>query len=281
MKNTSFRQHGEPSDSWRSLETITAAAFATRLMISRSIIGPMQTSLRNRSTISRRFAGNVIQLQRRSSGDVVTEPPSLSSPMLREPVPAIAEPPQGYERLRFRIIGASPLVMHNGQLASPLNPIAREMKRVSGKRAKTDSDYEQLAKLEFLGSLYLSAGEPCIPGEVFESCLTQAAKKARRGAQAKAGIICDENFRLEYEGPRSAEGLWTDEAFRFVVGVRVGQARVMRCRPVFRKWSATVVVDFLPDQLNGRDIIELAQVAGRIVGLCDWRPKFGRFSVEI
>lgn len=171
--------------------------------------------------------------------------------------------------------------MHNGQLADPLNPIAREMKRVSGKRAKTEADYEQLAKLEFIGGLYLSNGVPCIPGEVLEAGFVQAAKKSRRGQQAKAGVISDGFWNLEYDGPRDIEGLWKDERFRLSVGVRVQQNRVIRTRPIFREWSADVSIDFLPDQLSRQEVVETARVMGRLIGLGDWRPKFGRFTVEV
>jgi hypothetical protein len=280
MRNISLRHSGAPNGNWRSLATITAAAFATQPTISRSIIDLTARRLeKSRLAISPRSVAIAMASRRQLSDDVVTAPPLSSPPMPQDPFPRTA-PPDGYDRLTLRIKSVSPLVMHNGQLADQLNPIVRAMKRVSGKRAKTDADYEQMAKLEFLGSLYLSGGEPCIPGHIFEACLTSAAKKGRRGMQAKAGIICDGNFALEYIGPRSPEALWSDDRFRLVAGVRVGQARVMRTRPIFRDWSCTILVDYLPDQLNAREIVDFAATAGRVVGLCDWRPKFGRFNVE-
>lgn len=84
--------------------------------------------------------------------------------------------------------------MHSGRLADPLNPIAKAVKKVSSKRMKTDADFAELARLEFLGGLYLHRGEPCIPGEVLEAALIEAARKMRRGQQAKAGVICDDFF---------------------------------------------------------------------------------------
>ena len=62
-----------------------------------------------------------------------------------------------YHSLTFRIIGASPLLHHNGQLADPLNPHAKAMARVSSKRKKTEADHAELSDLEFMGSLYLPA----------------------------------------------------------------------------------------------------------------------------
>lgn len=184
-----------------------------------------------------------------------------------------------YQRLNFRLTGASPLVMHNGRLANPLDPMAKALKRVSGKRAKTDADHEEMARIEFLGGLYMGADGPCIPGELIEAALIAAAKKSKRGAQAKVGLLSDGLHPLEYDGPREPDALWADEKFRLVAGVRVGQARVMRTRPIFRDWSAEIFVDFLPGQLNRGEVAEMVRMAGEIIGLGDWRPRFGRFGV--
>ena len=92
-----------------------------------------------------------------------------------------------YRTIRFRITGVAPLVMHNGQLANPLNPFAKALSRVSGKRKKTEADYEELARIEFLGGLYVGDDGPCIPGEVIEGALFRAAKKMRRGEQPTRG----------------------------------------------------------------------------------------------
>jgi hypothetical protein len=185
-----------------------------------------------------------------------------------------------YERLKFRLTSVSGLICHNGRLADPLNPIAKEMKRVSSKRAKTDADFEELARLEFLGGLYLHNGEPCLPGEVMEAALVEAAKKMRRGQQAKAGIISQGNFPIEYDGPRTTHELWADERFRLVAGVKVQKNKVMRTRPIFRECASEISVDFMPGQLNRSEVEEMVRTAGTIVGIGDWRPKFGRFSAK-
>ena len=50
-----------------------------------------------------------------------------------------------YQTLRFKFISVAPLLCHNGQLADPLNDLVRQMKKISGKREKTDADLEELA----------------------------------------------------------------------------------------------------------------------------------------
>ena len=186
------------------------------------------------------------------------------------------------EKLTFRIRGVSPLLMHNGQLADPSNSYSRAMKEISGKRAKTEADYEEMARLEWLGSLYLVKGEPCIPGYVLEATLIGrggAARKQKMGRQAAAGLYVTADFPLEYEGPRDPKELWSLEEYRFQVLVRVQQSRVLRTRPIFHEWGATVWFEVEPDLVNVADARLWMDIAGRESGLMDWRPKFGRFEV--
>jgi hypothetical protein len=55
---------------------------------------------------------------------------------------------------------------------------------------------------------------------------------------------------------------------------------VYRTRPMFTDWSATFEVCYDPDQINEGDLKKAIADAGRMVGLCDFRPKYGRFEME-
>jgi hypothetical protein len=186
-----------------------------------------------------------------------------------------------YQALNLKFAGVSPLIHHRGGLANPLDPMAKEMKRVTAKRKKTDADFEQLAKLEFFGSLYLGEdGSPIIPADCIEACLIEGAKKIRRGPEAKSGVICMKHSQLEYDGPRTDKELWEDKRFVIAVGVRIQRNRIIRTRPMFPNWSADVHLEYEDSVLNASDVREFAVKAGQLVGLCDWRPRYGRFSVH-
>ena len=186
-----------------------------------------------------------------------------------------------YQTLRFRLISAAPLLCHNGQLADPLNDIARQMKEISGRRHKTDPDLEELARLEWYGSLYLDDDQqPCLPGEVLEAAFVEAAKRQRRGRQAQAGIICPANYLLEYDGPSELDELWQRPAFRLTVPARVKNNRIMRTRPRFLTWATTIMVQYDASLLNPNEVGEIVRRTGSEIGIGDWRPKFGRFQVE-
>lgn len=155
------------------------------------------------------------------------------------------------------------------------------MKKISGKRSKTEADFEELARLEFQGSLYWSKEYgPCLPGLVLEAAIINGAKKSKDGMKAKAGMFIEENPKLEYDGPRTREELWKDENFRFVAPVVVNRARIMRTRPIFNNWSVKFNVSYDDSQVDESQVLKWLEDAGQQVGLCDWRPRYGRFEVE-
>ncbi len=185
-----------------------------------------------------------------------------------------------WKTLNLTLTGVAPLLMHSGRLIDPLGPFPKAIKEVSGRRLKSDADHEELARLEFLGGLWLGGdGRPCLPGEVVEACLTDGAKKSREGKAAASGLLVEQDAPLIYDGPDVAGELYMDLRFRLRVPARVGQARVMRTRPMFPVWSAGIVVQINTDLLNPAHVQKWARAAGEQVGVGDWRPKFGRFTV--
>ncbi len=181
----------------------------------------------------------------------------------------------------YRLIGVSPLIFHNGQLANPLNNFSKEIKKISGKRNKTEADYEYMAKLEFLGGLYLNEKkEPIVPSEGIEAMIVAGAKKSKEGQVAKAAIYVPEHATLNYKGPKKAEKLWEDENFILMVGVKVQKNRIMRTRPIFKNWSFNTSVNYNIEMCNEDQIFNWLSVAGTQCGSFDWRPKYGRFEVE-
>jgi hypothetical protein len=169
-----------------------------------------------------------------------------------------------YKSLKFKITGVAPLLMHNGQTADPLNPHSRAIAEITSKRKKTEADHAEIARREWYAGLYLHGSQPCIPAEAIEAALVKGAMKEKQGPK----------------GPRDPDDLWQNETFRLRVPAKVGTSRVIRTRPIFREWSAELVVKFLPSLLNEKDVRSFLVTAGEQIGLLDWRPRFGRFSVS-
>lgn len=186
-------------------------------------------------------------------------------------------------KVRLSITGTAPYLSHNIRLANPLDPIAREMKTISGKRKKTDDDLLRLAELEFVGGLYLDPETgPYVPGANVEKCLVEGGRITKQGKQVERGVfVIDNVIPMLYKGPRDAAGLWADESFRNMSAVKVGMARVMRCRPEFRQWALEADCELDPAMLNPEGLAQIATDAGAMVGLGDYRPRYGRFTCTI
>lgn len=131
-----------------------------------------------------------------------------------------------------------------------------------------------------MGALYMNANGPCLPASVIESTLISGAKKDKSGPSAKAGIFCEGTFDLEYEGPRKPDELYATEKFCDVRPVKVGQAKVMRCRPKFKDWSVAIEVNYDDALCNPTEVEQWLNNAGVQCGVGDYRPRHGRFSVE-
>ena len=187
---------------------------------------------------------------------------------------------KGYKVVEFHIKGVAELIVHNGQTSDPLNEYSKKLKKVSGKRTKTDDDHEEMAAIEWEAGIYLDgARQPIIPGVNIESMLIAAAKKVKRGPDAKAGIIVPTDSIIEHDGPKDIQTLKKDPRFYDRRSVRVQQARVMRTRPKFPVWEMKISVQYLPGIFNEEEIKEIMVIAGIQIGMGDFRPRFGRFEV--
>lgn len=184
-----------------------------------------------------------------------------------------------YKTLNVEVVGIAPLIMHNGQTADPLNKYAKAIKEISGKRKKVEADYEEMARIEFHAGLYMDRDGPILEARVIEATVTAGARKSKSGKSAQAGVIVEQHARLEYDGPRTADALFRDDNFRLVAPVRVGQVKVMRTRPIFPKWSAKLVISYLADVMNERDLVTAVRNAGAFAGFGDWRPRYWRFAL--
>lgn len=183
------------------------------------------------------------------------------------------------------MMGTAPMLVHNAQLSDPLNKWAKEMKKVSAKRTKTEDDHLELSRLEFYGGMYYDADlGPVIPAMNIEATLVNGAKKIKLGKAVTQGLrITDQVTPIVYDGPRDLDGLWGDGESAFVnrSSVKVGMARVMRTRPMFTNW-ALEVSGVYDESIFDEDVInEICTYSGTLIGIGDWRPRFGTFTHEL
>lgn len=149
------------------------------------------------------------------------------------------------QSMQVVIRGISPLLMHNGQTADPLNKFSKQMKAITGKRKKTEEDYAEMSKIEWHAGLYVDKdGDLIIPSTLIEASIQDGAKKSKLGKAFKSAVFINDDAKLDIGTKKKASELWGDDQYRDVRGVRVGQSRVMRTRPVFNQWKCSFVLHF-------------------------------------
>lgn len=186
--------------------------------------------------------------------------------------------------LEMKWTGLRPLVMHNGRLADPDHPISVELKNLTSKKKKSEEVRIKIARVEWEGGLYWSetTGGPVIPSDNIERCLQIGAQGKKNGKYFQAAVLCsDVEAPLIYDGPKTIDALYADKNFVLRKGVVVKRNRIIRTRPMFRAWAIFVKVDYDEEIVNESDIIDASTEGGSLGGICDWRPKYGRFAVEV
>jgi len=183
--------------------------------------------------------------------------------------------------LKYKLTGTAGLIQHSAATADPSNKFTKQLKEISGKRKKTEEDYENMSKIEWRAGLYVDNGVIVIPGNVIEAAFVSAAKSQKKGKTAQAGVFCNKlTFPLDYEGPKDISELEKREDFKLKVGVKVQMAKVIRTRPIFPQWSCEIELNVDTGLFNENEVTTLLKYCGESVGIGDWRPKYGRFTVE-
>lgn len=186
------------------------------------------------------------------------------------------------QEITFHVRGVSPLICHNARLSDPLDEWTMKVAEMTSKKKKTHADLIEIARREWFGSLYLGEnGEPVIPGTNLERMLRDSAAKSKMGKVVQAGLICTEpDFPIIYTGPKDPEKMWeAGDKFALRASCKVGQQRVIRTRPCWRQWELKFDITFDETLLNPQAVSDFVELAGKVVGLGDWRPKHGRFEL--
>lgn len=181
----------------------------------------------------------------------------------------------------YTIRGSTPLMMHSERLANPFDPLTKEIKSVTGKRKKTETDLLEIARLEWLGGLYHTPEAGIhVPGYNIFAAVIGGGKIRKMGTAIKrSAVLQEDTVPLLYEGPKEPDKLFDDKRFVDIRSVKVGTAKVARCRPIFHSWALRFTILFDEASLQRGELDAAVNDAGAMVGLGDYRPRFGRFEI--
>jgi hypothetical protein len=186
------------------------------------------------------------------------------------------------------------MLMHSNQACNPLNKYAKAMKAITGKRKKTDEDYEALSKIEWESGLYYDTKiGPFVPSINVEGMLRDAARKLKKGRDVTQSLrVFPLEIPLGYNGPRDLDGLKKiafsgekvegEDFFDMRAVKNPGSGgTVQRTRPRFNRWS--LEFDIIADDtiFNIDDVLQILGIAGSKIGLSDYRPRYGTFEFSV
>lgn len=176
--------------------------------------------------------------------------------------------------------GVSPLIMHSCQCVNPLHSISREMKKYTSKRKKTEEDLLKIADLEWEAGAYWEEGVGLyIPGENIEATLVNGGKANKKGSDIQKYVdVVDLIVPLNYGENLTKEELIKNFHYRDTRIMTVQRAKIVRTRPRFNKWEITFNLAYNEEKIDLDTIMDAMTYAGNYVGLCDSRPKYGKFA---
>ncbi len=175
--------------------------------------------------------------------------------------------------------GISPLIMHSCQAVNPLCPVTREMKKYTGKRKKTEEDLLKIADLEWEAGAYWDDEIGLyIPGENVEATLGNGAKAFKKGKDFEKYVaVTDLYIPLNYGQDLTKEQLIKDYRFRDTRIMVVQRSRIVRTRPRFNQWQIIFGLAYDETKIDLDEIVNCMEYSGNYIGLCDSRPKYGKF----
>lgn len=178
--------------------------------------------------------------------------------------------------IQISIEGVADLLFHRYSA----DEVAEKGAAAKGSRAKKTDNVEAY--------LYRDAdGYICMPGRYLQRAIQEAGRfqqdprSPRKSALdlCKAGLVVTPILARLI--PASAEGPTQEWDYLDRQRVVVQRSAVTRVRPAFSMgWRCEMeIMSLLPEYLTPSFVRKLADDAGRFIGLADFRPTYGRFSI--
>ncbi len=179
--------------------------------------------------------------------------------------------------------GTTPLIMHSCQCVNPLHPLSLKMKPLTSKRKKTEEDLIKISNLEWESGAYWKDGLGLyIPAENVEATIVNGAKAFKKGKDfQKHCVVTDLYIPFSYGENLTKEELISNPEYRDVRVMTVQRAKILRTRPRFDQWEIKFRLQYDEEGLDLETIVHALEYAGQYVGLCDSRPKYGKFVVKV
>lgn len=188
-------------------------------------------------------------------------------------------------KLRLRLTGTKPMLMHNSRLANPVDTYTVQLKELTGKRKKTLEDHARIMHLEARGGIYETEdGLVALPTQNVWRSIQDGAKMVKLGKHCERGLFqVSETPPLLIDGATvSVKDFLDDPANIDYRTARNQKNTIMRARPIIPAgWQSDHELEFLEDVFDKSNFAPIFELCGRLVGVGDWRPRYGTYEVAI
>lgn len=191
-------------------------------------------------------------------------------------------------KAKVHIKGITPMLIHNGRTASPLDLYSKKMKAITSKRKKTEEDIQELMQIQWRGALYWDDTIGLfMPVENMLAALLKAARKHKMGPNI-SGFVFEEpvGFPIITENHTDLKKLTESETNKFVKAVTIQRSKTLSCRPIFNNWEIKFEFYIDEDVINLDDVKTILTTMSSRIGLGVWTPShpkpgsFGRFLIK-
>lgn len=170
---------------------------------------------------------------------------------------------------RLQLTGTADMLFHRWNIEG----VAEKAIAAKGSKAKKFDDVESYVYRD-------DAGHVCLPGMYLVQSIIHAAKYRQDPRSPRKSAM--DLFRAGIVPMTALASLGTKKwDYEHRCRAVVQRNGITRCRPAFKAgWSTSVDVQvILPEYIPPDVLHEVAVNAGRLVGLADMRPTYGRFAV--
>lgn len=121
-----------------------------------------------------------------------------------------------------------------------------------------------------------------IPGENVEATIRNGAKLNKQGKNIERFVsVTDLYIPLDYGEKLTKEQLINNYEYRDTRIMVVQRSKVVRTRPRFDQWKIQFNLMYDEEKIDLDVVVQALENAGKYVGLCDSRPKYGKFAVIV
>lgn len=190
-----------------------------------------------------------------------------------------------YKKLKYELTGVGKgLMPGNARMANPYDEFAIALAKVTKRTSKaTDADRKEIARLSFMGSLYMQGGVPGIPESVLIATIARGCgyRTGEENTKYRLALKCPEGkdfFPLIYAGSKNPEELWKEkEKFSYS---RLMEGK-LKTNAVFPEWRAVIELEYNDEELDEKDVNKAIVKAGKEGHLMAWRRGgWGQFEVK-